>query len=145
MAQIGKFTRVWIDDSGGTPVNISTHVTEFSGIPKTYDELESSGFTEDKNYTLGQGDSDISMKVKFNSTTFALFLHATTGAVGSNTARTLTQDLGNNATPTTGDPTVTVEVICSEAVPETAKDGLQMIALKFKIGPGAAIPAWSTL
>lgn len=144
MCQIGKYTKVYYDNSGGTPQDLSAHVMEASGIPLTYDEVECSGFGQDKGYLNGQADSTVTMTLKFNSTTVGLFLASATGSIGSNTARTLTFQYGNNAAATTGDPEIEGEFICTQATPQADKAGLQSIAVQLRPNGGTA-PAWGTV
>lgn len=145
MGQRGKHTIIFFDNSSGTPVNISGEVLEGANIPLTYDEIEQSGYGEDKNYLKGQGDAPVTLKIKFNDTTHPIFTHASTGALGSDTARTLTVQYGDNAAPTTGDPEIEGEYIVTSVEIENAKDGMRMMNVKFAVGPGAALPAYGTV
>jgi hypothetical protein len=144
MGQRGKHTIIKFDDSGGSPVTITAEVLEGSGIPLSYDELEESGYGEDKKYMKGQGDSAPTLKVKFNSTTHALFTHASTGALGSDTARTLEFQFGNNAAPTGGDPKITGEFIVTSAEMENEKSGLRALNIKFAHA-NASVPTYGTV
>lgn len=136
-----------MDDNTGTPAarNISADVISIDGLPLTYDELEASGFTQNHNYLAGQADAQISLEMKFTTT-------ATTGThtvfapiLGSNTARTFTVQLGNNAAATGGDPEFEGEFIVTAYTVNPVKDGLQTCTAVLRIGPDASIPAWGTV
>jgi L,D-peptidoglycan transpeptidase YkuD (ErfK/YbiS/YcfS/YnhG family) len=133
MGQLGKFTIVRFDTSADSLTDISTHVLEFSGLPTTRDEVPIGGFTEDHKTIMGRGDSTVTMRVKFNSTTHAMFTHNTTGInVAGQAGRDLTAEYGNNATPTTGDPDITASYVGSASI-ETDIDGLQTIAVNLRL------------
>lgn len=145
MSQRGKHTIVKFDNSGGTLTDISTHVTEGGNVPLNFDELEASGYGDDKQYLKGQGDTEVTLKIKFNSTTHAIFTHASTGCLLSDAARTLEIQFGNQAAPTTGDPKISGEFICTGIDFENAKDGVRMMNVKLRVPVGQALPAWGAV
>jgi hypothetical protein len=145
MARIGKWTKVLMDDSGGTPRDISADVISIDGLPLAYDEIEASGFTQDHNYLAGQADAQISLEMKFTTTALTGTHTVFSGIVGSNTARTLTVQPGNNAAPTSGDPEFEGEFIVTQYTVTPAKDGMQTSTAALRIGPNATIPAWGTV
>lgn len=145
MSQRGKHTIVKFDNSGGTLTDISQYVTEGANVPLNYDELEASGYGSDKAYIKGQADTEVTLKIRFNSTTSAIFTHASTGALTSDTARTLEIQYGNQAAPTTGDPKISGEFLVTSIDLENAKDGVRMMNVKMRIAVGQSMPAWSTV
>lgn len=145
MSQRGKHTIIKFDNNAGTLTDISNEVTEGANIPLNYDELEASGYGRDKEYLKGQGDTEVTLKVKFNATTTPIFTHATTGTLTQDTARTLEIQYGNQAAPTTGDPKVSGEFICTGIGIENAKDGVRMMNVKLRVPVGQALPVWGTV
>lgn len=142
-ARKGRFTVIELDNSGGTPVDISANITATDGIPLTYDEIEVGGFgSAAKSYISGRADVPVTLEGSMDATLHALF--ATWVGVDTST-RTLTFKYGNNATPTTGDPKISGEYVCTEYSVKSELDGMQMFTAKLALGSGQAIPAWSTI
>lgn len=138
--RIGKFTKVLFDSQ-----DISILVQELTGLPKVYTEVEVSGFTQDMNYLSGQGDTDITLTMLCTTT-------ATTGSHtifapknGNNTGYTLTVQVGNNATPTTGDPEFEGTFTVTSYIVNPAKAGAQTCAAKLRPLADNALPAWGTV
>lgn len=140
----GKHTIVKIDDSGGSPTDITAHVVESNGIPLNYDEVEISTYGEDHDTMKGQGDSSPTLKTHFNDTIHALFTHESTGALKSDTARTLTVELGENATPTTGDLNITGEYVVTAVEFENARDGARLSNFALRLS-GGTMPSFGTV
>jgi hypothetical protein len=142
-ANKGRFTKILVDDSGGTPTDISADVVETEGIPLTYDEIETGGFgSAAKSYISGRADTPVTLTGNFNSTTHAIF----ESWVGDDTdVRTVEFQYGQNAAPTTGDPQIDGEFICSEYRVNTNLDGVQQFTAKLALASGSAIPAWGTV
>jgi hypothetical protein len=138
-----KHTNVWFDNSSGTPVDISLYTMESNGIPLAYDEIEDSTYNIDHSTMKGQGDSSPTLKIKFNDTTHALFTHESTGALKSDTARTLKVELGENAAPTTGDLTITGEYVVVGVEFENAKDGERLANFTLRLS-GGVMPTFGT-
>jgi hypothetical protein len=74
-----------------------------------------------------------------------MFTHPSTGCLTSDTARTLEIQYGNNTTPTTGDPKISGEFICTGIDFENAKDGVRMMNVKLRVPVGQALPVWGTV
>jgi len=118
------------------------------GLPLTYDELESSGYTQDHNYMAGQADSTITLGMKFTTTASTGTHTVFSGIDGLNTGFTLTVQLGNNTTPTTGDPEFEGEMVCTNYTILPPLSGLQTSTAVLKPSGGAttpAVPAWGTV
>ena len=139
----GKNTAIWFDSSVPTSTDITLHVVESNGIPLTYDEIEDSTYSLDHSTMKGQGDSSPTLKVKFNDTTHALFTHDTTGALKSDTARSLLIELGENAAPTTGDLTITGEYVVVGVDFENGKDGERLANFALRLS-GGVMPTFGT-
>jgi len=142
----GKYVKVILDDNTATPAarDISADVIEIDGLPLTYDELDSSGYGQDKRYILGQGDSSVTLTCKF-TTTANTGTHTVGSAIVGQyaTPKTLTVQLGNNAAPTTADPEFEGEFYCSEYTVNPPKDGIQTCTIK--LVPASTLPAWGTV
>lgn len=145
MARIGKWVKIYMDDSGGTAREITTNVTEIDGLPLTYDEIEASGYGQDHNYLAGQADAQITLTMKFTDTATTGTHTVFSGIAGSNSAGTLTVQLGDNATATSGDPEFEGEFIVTGYTINPPRDGMQTSTAILRVGPGAAIPAWGTV
>lgn len=139
-----KHTNVKVDNSSASLTDITQYVVESNGIPLSYDDIEDSAFGQDHSHMKGQGDSSPTMKVKFNDTTHALFTHETTGALKSDTARTITVELGENAAPTTGDLTISGEYVLMSVDLENAKDGERLLNLTWALS-GGTMPTFGTV
>ena len=139
----GKHTLVWFDSSVPTLIDITAEVMESNGIPLSYDGIEDSSYEKDHSTMKGQADSSPTLKIKFNDTTHALFTHDSTGALKSDTARTLTVEFGESATPTTGDLTVTGEYVVTAVAFENDKSGERLLNVTLRLSGGVA-PAFST-
>lgn len=139
----GKHTNVWFDSSNPTLTDITAYVMESNGIPLSYDEIEDSPYGKDHSTMKGQGDSSPTLKIKFNDTTHALFTHESTGALKSDTARTLTVELGENAAPTTGDLTITGEYVVTGVTFENGKGGERLMNVTLRLS-GGVMPTFGT-
>jgi hypothetical protein len=140
----GKHTKVEFDSSAGALTDITTQTMESDGIPLSYDEIEDSAYGQDHSTMKGQGDSGPKLKIKFNDTTHALFTHESTGALKSDTARTLQISYGENAAPTTGDLKISGEFVVTGVEFETAKDGERLMNVSLKLS-GGVMPAFGTV
>jgi len=125
-------------------VDITAQTMESNGIPLAYDEIEDSAYGQDQSTMKGKGDSSPTLKIKFNDTTHAVFTHESTGALKSDTARTLQISYGENAAPTTGDLKVSAEYVVTAVEFETAKDGERLINVTLRLS-GGTMPAFGTV
>ncbi len=140
----GKHTVIKVDDNGGSLTDLSEHIVEFSGLPQTYDEIEDSGYGQDHSTLKGQGDSTVTIKFKFNDTVHAIVTHPTTGAINSDTARTIQAEYGENAAPTTGDLKISGEYNLVSAEIETAKGDQRLLNTTWRL-QGGVMPAYGTV
>lgn len=142
-ARKGLYTKILVDDSGGSPTDISEQVTETEGIPLEYEEIEVGGFGNSvKSYVSGRADAPVTLKGSLSAAVHTLF----SGWVGDDTdVRTVNVQYGNNAAPTTGDPQIDGEYICTSYKVSSELDGKQMFEAKLAVGAGQALPAWGTV
>lgn len=148
MPRIGKFCTVNMDDSGGTPRDITVNVIAVDGLPVSYDEYESSGYSQDHNYMAGQADSTVTLTMKFTTTASTGTHTVFNGIKGVNTGLTFTFAIGNNAAPTTGDPEFEGEMVCTSYVVNPPKDNIVTSTAVLRPAGGAttpAVPAWGTV
>ena len=144
MGRIGKHVAVIVDDSGGTPRTLTGQITSISGIELTYDEVEKGGYGEDKSYLAARADAPITLEGLFNDTADTGTHTVFSGVVGTNTAVTVTIQLGDNATPTTGDPEWEGEYICTSYVVAPDLNGVMMCTAVFQVAT-STLPAWGTV
>jgi len=142
-ARKGLYTKILIDDAGGTPTDVSAQVTNTEGIPLTYDEIEVGGFGSTvKSYVAGRADVPVTLEGSVSSALHTIF----TGWVGDDTdSRTVTFQYGNNAAATTGDPEIEGEYVCTAYNVRSELDGKQMFSAKLALAAGESIPAWGTV
>ena len=148
MARPGKWMKIYIDDQGGTPRDITGDVTDVGELPITYAEVEASGYGEDESFVLGQGKFEATLTVNVTTTalvgTHTVFApHILAANIG--TEATLTIQWGNKAVPTSGDPELEGEVIISSYSVTPDKAGLQTGTIKLAVPKGQALPVWGTV
>lgn len=100
MGQRGKHTKIWIEG-----YHLTTKISNIAP-GTTFDELDESGYEEDKKYRPGQGDGMITLDGYFDESTGAT--HDAIKTVGTDGQVLVTAALGNNATPTLGDITASL-------------------------------------
>jgi hypothetical protein len=143
--RIGKFTKIYIDDSGGDAREITNDVSDIPGLPLTYDEVEVSGYGQDKQYLAGQGDVQISIEMQFTTTANTGTHTVFSGIVGDNTGHTLTVQIGANAAPTTGDPEFEGEFLVTSYEVKPARAGSVTATAQLRIADGESLPAWGSV
>jgi len=141
-ARKGLYTKILIDDAGGTPTDVSAQITAADGIPLTYDEIEVGGFGSTvKSYVAGRADVPVTIEGSVSAALHVIL----SGWVGDDTdVRTVTFQYGNNAAPTTGDPEIEGEYVCTAYNFRSELDGKQMFTAKLALGAGQSIPAWGS-
>jgi hypothetical protein len=146
-----RYITVTLDDSGGTPRNITNSVTSIGGIGLAYDQVDVTTLADAvKQYLSGRGDAAISLGGQFNNTAVAAAPSESgahpvlSGLNGANTAATLTIAIGVRAAPTTGDPKFSGEFT---VLSYTMAGDLQNLTWNAELKPafGAAQPAWGTV
>lgn len=143
MSRQGYRVAVWYDETGGTPVDLSTDTDDIGDLPLTYDEIPREGYQQDHRWLNGMGDCSITITFRFvagSDTVHSIF----SAQVGLNTAKTLTLQFGDNAAPVATNPEFEGEFIVSAYTVSAPRDGLQTAVVKFAVGDGA-LPAWGTM
>lgn len=146
-----RYITVTLDDSGGTPRNISGSITSIGNIGLTYDQSDVTTIANAvKQYLTGYGDASIDLGGPFNNTAPAAApaesgAHGVlSGLNGSNTAATLTIAIGIRAAPAGGDPEFEGEFVCTNYTVSASATDLTWSAT-LKPAFGAAAPAWGTV
>lgn len=146
-----RYMTITLDDSAGTPRNITNSVTSIGGIGLAFDQVDVTTLADAvKQYLAGRGDAAISLSGQFNNTPVAAApnesgAHPVLSSLnGANTAATLTIAFGVRAAPTTGDPKFSGEFTC---LSYTLSGDLQNLTWTAELKPafGAAQPAWGTV
>lgn len=146
-----RYITVTLDDSAGTPRNITNSITSIGGIGLNYDQVDVTTLADSvMQYLAGRGDAAISLGGAFNNTAVAAVpnesgAHPVLSSLnGANTAATLTIAIGIRAAPTTGDPKFSGEFICTSYV---LSGDLQSANWSAELKPafGVAQPAWGTV
>lgn len=146
-----RYVTITLDDSAGTPRNITGSVTAIGGIGLAFTQVDVTTFLDDiMQYLAGRGDAAIDISGVFNNIAVAA-APAESGAHpvltslnGANTAATLTIAIGIRAAPTTGDPEFSGEFTCLSYVLGGDLNNLTWTAA-LKPAFGTATPAWGTV
>lgn len=96
-AQRAKHTKVWIEG-----YHLSTRLNDIKPSCN-FDEVEASGFSQDKGYVKGQADASMGLDGFFSEDTGST--HEALKTAGTDGNRIITLALGANAAPVLGDPT----------------------------------------
>ena len=143
---IERSFRISIDDSGGTPRDLSADLVPgtVNGGGFNFDNVDMSGVSDDvKQSMAGYSNSDVTCQFHMNDTATTGATTVINGIVG--TIVTLTMQWGQSGSdPTAGDPEWEGEYLClSGNIVNSA--GKFVHACTFKPGAGQADPAWGTV
>jgi len=141
----GRYVKILLDDSGGTPRDISASVSTIGGVGLNNEQVDVTTLSDSvMQYLSGRGDSTIELGGPFNNTATTGAHGVLSGLNGTNTAATLTIQIGIRAAPTTGDPEWEGEYVVL-AYPVNV--GLNEVTWSATLKPafGAATPAWGTV
>lgn len=146
-----RYITVTVDDSAGTPRNITCSINNIGGIGLTYDQSDVTTICNSvKQYLTGYGDATIDLSGPFNNTAAAAApaesgAHAVLPALlAAGSAATVTIAIGIRAAPTGGDPEFEGEFVCTSYTLSGSASDLTWSA-QFKPAFGAAAPAWGTV
>jgi hypothetical protein len=140
----GRFLKVLIDDSGGTPRDVSADIDSVE-IPDEYGELDMTGFGEgSENSAPGMPSFPVEIAGMFNPAATTGLFTVLSGIVGGYTGRTVTVQVGNNAAPTTGDREFEGEFWLSKLGISATPKGKTVIKASFRV-MGSTAPAWGTV
>ncbi len=145
MALAGDHIIVKMDDSSGTLRTFDDGDISSVDLGLTYDEHDVTGFGDAvHNVVQGQMQAPVTLKGHLTTT-------ATTGThtvlkdvFAQGKTATLTVQVGQNATPTTGDPEYTGEFIVTSYKPALATGGAVTFEATLQPATGTA-PAWGTV
>jgi len=140
-----KYIKVLLDDSGGTPRDITASLSSIGDVGITHDQADVTALNDAvMQYLAGRGDADIQFSGPFNNTATTGAHTVFTGLNGTNTAATLTVQFGIRAAPTTGDPEFEGEFVVTKYVVGADMNAPTWSA-SLKPAFGAAAPAWGTV
>ncbi len=141
----GRYVKILLDDSGGTPRDITASVSTIGGIGLSNEQVDVTTLSDSvMQYLSGRGDSTIELGGPFNNTATTGAHGVLSGLNGTNTAATLTIQIGIRAAPTTGDPEWEGEYV---VLTYPVNVGLNEVTWSATLKPafGAANPAWGTV
>jgi len=140
----GKHIKVFLDDSGGAAREISGDV-ESIDIPNEYGELDTTGFNEgSENSIPGMPAFPVELSVFMNPAATTGAYTVISGIVGKYAGKTLTVQVGQNVTPTNGDPEFEGEFWCQKMNFSADPKGRKMLSVSLR-PYGSTAPAWGTV
>ncbi len=144
MKLAGRFLKVLIDDSTGTPQTVSGDINSID-IPDEYAEVDVTGFSEGgENSIPGMPSFPVEITGHMNAATTTGLFTVLKGIVGKYSACTLTVQVGQNAAPTTSDPEFEGEFWCQKMNLSADPKGEIKITASFR-PYGSTAPAWGTV
>lgn len=145
MALAGDHIIVIMDDSSGTPRQFADGDITSVDLGLTYDQHDVAGFG-DATHSFINGQLQAPVIVKgFLTTTANIGTHPViNGAFQAGSQVTLTVQVGDNTTPTTGDPEYEGEFIVESYKPVIETGGAVTFEASLKPASGTA-PAWGTV
>lgn len=139
-----QYLKVEVDDSALAPQDISKDLDTVD-FPYEYEEIDVTGFTEGVvNEMPGMLTAPITMSGTFNPATTTGYFTVIKGIVGVYTGHTVTIAIGQNTTPTTGDPEYEGEYWCKSMNVSGTPRGKLVLATEFR-PYGATAPAWGVV
>ncbi len=145
MALAGDHIIVIMDDSGGTPRQFADGDVNSVDLGLTFDQHDVTGFGDDAhNFVNGQLQAPVTIK-GFLTTTANTGTHTVIqGAFAAGSQVTLTVQVGDNATPASGDPEYEGEFVVESYKPTIETGGAVTFEALLKPASGTA-PAWGTV
>ena len=141
----GRYVKILLDDSGGTARDITASVSTIGGIGLSNEQVDVTTLSDSvMQYLSGRGDSTIELGGPFNNTATTGAHGVLSGLNGTNTAATLTIQIGIRAAPTTGDPEWEGEYV---VLTYPVNVGLNEVTWSATLKPafGASASAWGTV
>ena len=138
---LGRHCRIWLDDSGATPRDLSDDLlpNTLSGIGLTPEEVDMTGQSASiKQARTGVSDSSITAQFFMNDTVTTGAFTVLKGIQG--VAGTLLVEFGTDGAPAAGDPKWEGEYVLFEAS-VAITGGASVLNCLFKPAPGST-PAW---
>jgi len=145
MALAGDHVVVKLDDSSGTPRQFANGDILSVDLGLTSDQHDVTGFGDAVHRVInGQLNAPVTLK-GYVTTTASTGTHTVIrGALAAGTQVTLEVQVGNNTTPTTGDPKYSGEFYIRSYVPEIRTGGAVMFTATLQPATGTA-PVWGVL
>lgn len=145
MALAGDHIIVKMDDSGGTLRQFDDGDITSVDLGLTYKQHDVSGFGQDvQNMVNGQLQAPVTIK-GFLTTTANTGTHTViNGAFQNGSQVSLVVQVGQNTTPTSGDPEYTGEFVVESYKPKLETGGAISFEASLKPATGTA-PAWGTV
>ena len=140
-----RYIKILLGDSGGTARDITSSISSIGDIGLTYDQADVTAINDAvMQYLAGRGDADIQFGGPFNNTATTGAHAVFTGLTGTNTAATLTVQIGIRAAPTTGDPEFEGEFVVTKY---TIGGDMSNVTWSASLKPafGTSAPAWGTV
>ncbi len=144
-ALAGDHIVVKMDDNGSTERTFADGDISSVDLGMTYTQHDVSGFGQAaKNFINGQLDAPVTIK-GFLTTTSLVGTHTVLNPLFQNgTSTTLTVQVGQNATPTSGDPEYSGDFIVESYKPTIETGGAIAFEAVLKPATGTA-PSWGTV
>jgi len=137
----GKWLKIYLDNDAGLPCDISTYV-ESIDLPTEFDELDVTGFLDgSKNSIPGMPGFNIELACSFSVDATVGTHTVLSDIVGTGSAHTLTAQLGQNTTPTTGDPEFEGEFWCPKYGVSATPTGKVAVTSSLRVY-GSVAPGW---
>jgi hypothetical protein len=145
MALAGDHVVVILDDSGGTPRQFADGDITSVDLGQTYDQHDVTGFGDAAhNFINGQIQAPVTLK-GFVTNTASTGTHTVINDAYQNGSQvTLTVQVGDNATPTSGNPEYEGEFIVQSYKPAIATGGAVTFEAMLQPATGTA-PLWGTV
>ena len=145
MALSGDNVIVKMDDSGGTLRTFADGDIRSVDLGLAYDQFDVTGFGDDVHQFInGQMRAPVTLQGYLTATATTGTHPVINGAFQSGNTVSLEVEVGNNATPTSGDPKYTGEFIVESYRPTITNGGAIMFTATLKPATGTA-PAWGTV
>lgn len=145
MALAGDHISVILDDSNGTARTFACGDIVSVDLGQTYDQHDVTGFCNDvHNFINGQLQSPVSLKGHLTTTADVGTHTVINAAFVAGSTVTLTVQVGDNTTPTTGDPEFEGEFIIESYKPTI--ENASAITFEATLNPASGTaPAWGTV
>lgn len=145
MALSGDHIIVKMDDSNGTLRTFAAGDIRSVDLGLTYDQFDVTGFGDETHQFInGQLQAPVTIQ-GYVTTTADIGTHPViSGAFQAGNQITLTVQVGNNTTPTTGDPQYSGEFIVESYKPTITTGGAIMFTATLKPATGTA-PQWDVI
>lgn len=140
----GRWIKVLLDDDGGTPRDISNDL-ESIDIPNEFGEIDVTGFGDGaENSMPGLSNFSVEGSGTFNPAADTGLYTVLKDINGVYSGHTLTVQVGQNATPTNGDPEFEGEFWCQKMNISATPTGKTQITFSLRVY-GATTPQWGVV